>query len=114
KNIFLHLHKLDLNFHLNRETGGLIRAIDRGTRGINQILSAMVFHVIPILLEISLVCGILTYSFGMKYAVASIVTLSAYLWFTVVTTTWRTKFRKQMNAADNKAASVATDSLLNF
>ncbi|KAJ3023727.1 Iron-sulfur clusters transporter atm1, mitochondrial [Thoreauomyces humboldtii] len=114
REIFHHLLRLDLAFHLNRQTGGLVRAIDRGSKGINMILSSMVFHVVPTALEISMVCGILAYSFGPAYAGVTIVTMGAYAAFTFATTSWRVKFRKQMNAADNKAASVATDALLNF
>lgn len=114
REIFYHLLRLDLTFHLSRQTGGLTRAIDRGTKGINQILSSMVFHVVPTALEISMVCGILAYSFGPAYAGVTLATMAAYAAFTFATTTWRVQFRKQMNAADNKAASVATDALLNF
>ncbi|KAJ3400804.1 Iron-sulfur clusters transporter atm1, mitochondrial, partial [Chytridiales sp. JEL 0842] len=114
RNIFGHLHQLDLSFHVARQTGGLVRAIDRGTKGINQILSSVVFHVFPTALEIGLVCGILAYSVGWEFVAVNIVTMSAYTLFTFLTTAWRTKFRKQMNAADNQAASVASDSLLNF
>ncbi|KAJ3099374.1 Iron-sulfur clusters transporter atm1, mitochondrial [Phlyctochytrium planicorne] len=114
RNIFTHLQSLDLNFHLNRQTGGLVRSIDRGTKGINQILSSIVFHVVPTIFEISLVCGILGYSFGYQFSAVTVGTMASYAVFTFATTAWRTKFRKQMNAADNQAASVATDSLLNF
>ncbi|KAI8593923.1 iron-sulfur clusters transporter ATM1 [Geranomyces variabilis] len=114
KEIFYHLLRLDLSFHLSRQTGGLTRAIDRGTKGINQILSSMVFHVVPTALEIAMVCGILGFSFGPAYAAVTLATMSAYAVFTFATTTWRVQFRKQMNSADNKAASVATDALLNF
>ncbi|KAJ3066349.1 Iron-sulfur clusters transporter atm1, mitochondrial [Quaeritorhiza haematococci] len=114
RSIFLHLHNLDLSFHLSRQTGGLVRAIDRGTKGINQILSAVVFHIVPTTFEIALVCGILSYQFGSTYAVVTVATMGTYAAFTFVTTAWRTRFRQQMNAADNQAASVATDSLLNF
>ncbi|KAK4497826.1 hypothetical protein PRZ48_010480 [Zasmidium cellare] len=113
-NVFHHLLKLDLNFHLSRQTGGLTRAIDRGTKGISFLLTSMVFHIIPTALEISLVCGILTYQFGWKFAVLTIGTMAAYSWFTIATTAWRTKFRKQANAADNKGATVAVDSLINY
>ncbi|TPX63040.1 hypothetical protein SpCBS45565_g06910 [Spizellomyces sp. 'palustris'] len=112
--IFYHMLRLDLSFHLNRQTGGLVRAIDRGTKGINQILSSMVFHVVPTALEISMVCGILAYSFGSAYAAVTLGTMGTYAAFTFATTSWRVKFRQQMNAADNKAASTATDALLNF
>lgn len=74
----------------------------------------MVFHIIPTALEISLVCGILTYQFGWKFAVLTVGTMAAYSWFTIATTAWRTKFRKQANAADNKGATVAVDSLINY
>ncbi|KAI9089612.1 iron-sulfur clusters transporter ATM1 [Phlyctochytrium arcticum] len=114
RSIFYHMLQLDLNFHLNRQTGGLVRAIDRGTKGINQILSSMVFHIVPTGLEISMVCGILAYYFGPAYAGVTIITMGAYAAFTFATTSWRVQFRKQMNAADNKAASTATDALLNF
>ncbi|CAK3908523.1 Iron-sulfur clusters transporter atm1, mitochondrial [Lecanosticta acicola] len=113
-NVFHHLLKLDLNFHLSRQTGGLTRAIDRGTKGISFLLTSMVFHIIPTALEISLVCGILTYQFGWKFAVLTVGTMAAYSWFTIATTAWRTKFRKQANAADNKGATVAVDSLINY
>ncbi|KAJ3125206.1 Iron-sulfur clusters transporter atm1, mitochondrial [Nowakowskiella sp. JEL0407] len=114
RNIFFHLQKLDLSFHLSRQTGGLVRAIDRGTKGINQILSAMLFHVVPTTFEISLVCGILAYNFGPSFAAVTVVTMASYALFTFTTTSWRTKFRRKMNASDNEAANVATDSLLNF
>ncbi|KAM0717788.1 hypothetical protein Q7P37_006120 [Cladosporium fusiforme] len=113
-NVFEHLLRLDLNFHLSRQTGGLTRAIDRGSKGINFLLTSMVFHIIPTALEISLVCGILTYQFGFKFALATVGTMLAYSAFTIMTTAWRTKFRKQANAADNKGATVAVDSLINY
>ncbi|ORX58221.1 P-loop containing nucleoside triphosphate hydrolase protein [Hesseltinella vesiculosa] len=112
--VFSHLHKLEMNFHLSRQTGGLNRAIDRGTKGISFIVSSMVFHVLPTALEISMVCGILAYNFGARYAAVTFATIVAYTAFTVTTTAWRTKFRKQANAADNEAASKAVDSLINF
>ncbi|KAI4126185.1 MAG: hypothetical protein LQ338_003884 [Usnochroma carphineum] len=113
-NIFEHLLKLDLNFHLSRQTGGLTRAIDRGTKGISFLLTSMVFHILPTALEISMVCGILTYQYGPKFAVITAATMTAYTAFTIITTSWRTKFRKQANAADNQGATVAVDSLINF
>lgn len=113
-NIFTHLLNLDLAFHLSRQTGGLSRAIDRGTKGISFLLTSMVFHILPTALEISLVCGILTYQFGWKFAVITASTMAAYSWFTIATTAWRTKFRKQANAADNKGATVQIDSLINY
>ncbi|KAF2435992.1 P-loop containing nucleoside triphosphate hydrolase protein [Tothia fuscella] len=112
--VYEHLLRLDLNFHLTRQTGGLTRAIDRGTKGISFLLTSMVFHVAPTALEIGLVCGILTYQYGAKFAAITASTMVAYTAFTIATTSWRTKFRKQANAADNKAATVAVDSLINY
>ncbi|KAF2703179.1 iron-sulfur clusters transporter atm1, mitochondrial precursor [Pleomassaria siparia CBS 279.74] len=112
--VYEHLLKLDLGFHLSRQTGGLTRAIDRGTKGISFLLTSMVFHVLPTALEISLVCGILTYQYGAKFALITSTTMVAYTAFTILTTSWRTKFRKQANAADNRAATVAVDSLINY
>ncbi|GJE89843.1 ABC transporter ATP-binding protein/permease [Phanerochaete sordida] len=111
---FEHLLNLDLKFHLSRQTGGLTRAIDRGTKGITFILQAIVFRIAPTALEISLVCGILTYNFGWNFAAITLATMAAYTWFTVRTTAWRTRFRREANAADNKAATVAVDSLINY
>ncbi|KAI0366152.1 P-loop containing nucleoside triphosphate hydrolase protein [Pilatotrama ljubarskyi] len=111
---FEHLLNLDLKFHLSRQTGGLTRAIDRGTKGITFILQAIIFRIVPTALEISLVCGILTYKFGWDFAAITLVTMAAYTWFTVRTTAWRTRFRREANAADNKAATVAVDSLINY
>lgn len=113
-NVFEHLLRLDLNFHLSRQTGGLTRAIDRGTKGISFLLTSMVFHILPTALEISMVCGILTYQYGPKFAAITAATMIAYTAFTITTTSWRTKFRKQANAADNDGATVAVDSLINF
>ena len=112
--VFEHLLKLDMNFHLSRQTGGLTRAIDRGTKGISFLLTSMVFHIIPTALEISLVCGILTWQYGWQFAAITVGTMAAYSWFTISTTAWRTKFRKAANAADNKGATVAVDSLINY
>jgi ABC transporter ATM len=114
RNVFEHLLRLDLNFHLSRQTGGLTRAIDRGTKGISFLLTSMVFHVVPTALEISLVCGILTYQYGFQFAAITGATMVAYTAFTITTTAWRTKFRKQANAADNRGATVAVDSLINY
>lgn len=111
---FKHLMKLDLGWHLSRQTGGLTRAMDRGTKGISYVLSAMVFHILPITFEISVVCGILTYQFGASFAGITLATMLLYSIFTIKVTAWRTAFRRDANKADNKAASVALDSLINF
>jgi len=113
-NVFDHLLRLDLNFHLSRQTGGLTRAIDRGTKGISFVLTSMVFHILPTALEISMVCGILAYQYGPKFAAITAITMVAYTAFTITTTSWRTQFRKQANAADNRGATVAVDSLINY
>lgn len=114
RDVFDHLLRLDLNFHLTKQTGGLTRAIDRGTKGISFLLTSMVFHVIPTALEIVMVCGILTYQYGGSFAAITTLTMATYTAFTIWTTAWRTKFRRQTNAADNKASTVAVDSLINY
>ncbi|KIJ66850.1 hypothetical protein HYDPIDRAFT_85623 [Hydnomerulius pinastri MD-312] len=111
---FEHLLNLNLKFHLSRQTGGLTRAIDRGTKGITFMLQAILFRIVPTALEISMVCGILTYKFGWDFAAITATTLAAYTWFTIRTTSWRTPFRRDANKADNKAATVAVDSLINY
>lgn len=113
-NTFNHLLRLDLGYHLSRQTGGITRAIDRGTKGISYILTSMVFHLIPITFEISLVCGILSYNYGVNFAAVTFATMLAYSVFTIQTTTWRSQFRRNANKADNTAATVALDSLINY
>lgn len=113
-NTFRHLLKLDLGFHLSRQTGGITRAVDRGTKGISYVLTSMVFHFVPISLEIGLVCGILSYNFGIKFAAITMMTVLLYSYFTIRVTAWRAKFRRRANAADNRAATVTIDSLINF
>ncbi|MEJ1281482.1 ATP-binding cassette sub-family B (MDR/TAP) member 7 [Cricetulus griseus] len=114
KNVFLHLHNLDLGFHLSRQTGALSKAIDRGTRGISFVLSALVFNLLPIVFEMTLVSGILYYKCGAQFALVTLGTLGAYTAFTVAVTRWRTRFRIEMNKADNDAGNAAIDSLLNY
>lgn len=114
RKVFAHLHDLDLRYHLSRETGGLNRIIDRGSRAINFILSAMVFNVVPTILEISMVSGILAYKFGAPFAWITSLSVAAYVIFTLSVTQWRTKFRKAMNKADNDASTRAIDSLINY
>lgn len=113
-NTFRHLHALPLSFHLQRETGALARVIDRGQKGIDFMLRSMVFNVFPTILEVSIVCTILATRFGPAFAGVAAATVGAYTVFTFATTHWRTRFRKQMNRADNAASSKAIDSLLNF
>ncbi|KAK5864949.1 hypothetical protein PBY51_016149 [Eleginops maclovinus] len=114
KNVFLHLHNLDLGFHLSRQTGALSKAIDRGTRGISFVLSAIVFNLGPTVFEMGLVSAILYYKCGGQFAAVSLGTLSAYTLFTILVTQWRTRFRIEMNKADNEAGNAAIDSLLNY
>lgn len=114
KNVFLHLHSLDLGFHLSRQTGALSKAIDRGTRGISFVLSALVFNLGPTVFEMALVSGILYYKCGGQFAAVALGTLSAYTIFTILVTQWRTRFRIEMNKADNAAGNAAIDSLLNY
>ncbi|XP_063288135.1 iron-sulfur clusters transporter ABCB7, mitochondrial [Pelobates fuscus] len=114
KNVFLHLHNLDLGFHLSRQTGALSKAIDRGTRGISFVLSALVFNLGPTLFEVFLVSSILYYKCGTNFALVTLGTLGAYTAFTIGITQWRTKFRIEMNKADNEAGNAAIDSLLNY
>ncbi|KAF5389039.1 hypothetical protein D9757_004956 [Collybiopsis confluens] len=111
---FEQLLSMDMKFHLARQTGGLTRAIDRGTKGITFLLQAILFRIVPTALEISMVCGILTYKFGWDFAAITAGTLAAYAWFTIRTTSWRTKFRRDANQADQRAASSSVDSLINF
>ncbi|XP_069842504.1 iron-sulfur clusters transporter ABCB7, mitochondrial [Dendropsophus ebraccatus] len=114
KNVFLHLHNLDLGFHLSRQTGALSKAIDRGTRGISFVLSALVFNLGPTMFEVLLVSSILYYKCGAQFAVVTLGTLGAYTAFTIGVTQWRTRFRIEMNKADNDAGNAAIDSLLNY
>ncbi|GAV58593.1 ABC_tran domain-containing protein/ABC_membrane domain-containing protein [Cephalotus follicularis] len=114
REVFSHLHGLDLRYHLSRETGALNRIIDRGSRAINFILSSMVFNVVPTILEISMVSGILAYKFGAPFAWITSLSVAAYVIFTLTVTQWRTKYRKAMNKADNDASTRAIDSLINY
>ncbi|KAI3638582.1 hypothetical protein MIR68_003080 [Amoeboaphelidium protococcarum] len=114
RQVFYHLLNLDLSWHLSRQTGGLSRAIDRGTKGISFLLSSIVFHIAPTALEITMVSSILAYQYGSSFAALTVATMAAYTGFTFGITSWRTKFRRDMNKADNAAASKAVDTLVNF
>ncbi|MPY68519.1 MAG: ATP-binding cassette domain-containing protein [Alphaproteobacteria bacterium] len=111
---FRHLHRLALRFHLDRQTGGLTRAIERGTKGIDFLLNFMLFNILPTLLEIVLVCGILWGLFSFWFALVTFATVSFYIVFTVMVTEWRIKYRRQMNDTDQQANTRAIDSLLNY
>lgn len=114
KDVFSHLHKLDLSFHLSRQTGALTKVIDRGTRGMSTVLSLLVFNIAPTIFEVALVSGILYQKFGIKYALVTIGCITSYTIFTLLVTQWRTKYRIMMNKADNEMGSKAVDSLINF
>ena len=111
---FKHLHALGLRFHLDRQTGGLSRSIERGTKGIDFLLTFMLFNILPTLLEITLVCGILWALFSVWYALVTFVTIVSYIAYTLVVTEWRLKYRRQMNETDQEANTRAIDSLLNY
>ncbi|MDJ0936857.1 MAG: ABC transporter ATP-binding protein/permease [Kiloniellales bacterium] len=111
---FRHLHALALRFHLERQTGGLNRAIDRGAKGIEFLLQFISFSVLPTLVEIALVAGILWVLFDWRFSAITIVTVAGYIWFTFRVTEWRIRLRREMNEADNDANTKAIDSLLNY
>ncbi|GEQ96928.1 metal ABC transporter permease [Iodidimonas gelatinilytica] len=111
---FWHLHALSLRFHLERQTGGLSRAIERGTRAIDFLLRFMTFNIVPTILELLFVAGVFYVHFGWQFAVVLLISVAAYIGFSVMITEWRTRFRRTMNAEDSKANSRAVDSLLNF
>ncbi|CAH8275031.1 unnamed protein product [Arabidopsis lyrata] len=114
RKVLSRLHDLDLRYHLNRETGALNRIIDRGSRAINTILSAMVFNIVPTILEISMVSFTLAYKFGVVYALITCLSVGSYIAFTLALTQWRIKIRKAMNEAENDASTRAIDSLINY
>jgi len=111
---FQHLHALSLRFHLDRQTGGLSRAIERGTNGIDSVLRFMLFSILPTLMEILLVTIILWTLFSITFALVTFATIAAYIAFTLLFTDWRVKFRRAMNETDQEANSKAVDSLLNY
>ena len=112
--VFEHLHRLSLRFHIMRKTGGLSRIIERGTKGIESLLRFSLYNIIPTLIEIFLVCGILWYSYGILFAIITFVTLAAYVAYTLWISEWRIAFVRKMNDMDNHANTKAIDSLINF
>ena len=112
--VFRHLHALSLRFHLNRQTGGMTRDIERGTRGVNSLVSYSLFSILPTLVEISLVLGYLVLHYDKWFSIITGVALVTYITFTIVVTEWRTHFRRTMNELDSKANTKAIDSLINF
>ncbi|MDQ8022958.1 MAG: ABC transporter ATP-binding protein/permease [Moraxellaceae bacterium] len=112
--VFRHLHALSLRFHLERQTGGLTRDIERGTRSIGTLISYTLYSILPTLVEIALVIGILLKNYDVRFALITAVTLTLYIVFTVVVTNWRTALRRHANELDSAANSRAIDSLLNY
>ena len=112
--VFRHLHTLSLRFHLDRRTGGLSRVIERGTQGIDFLLRFMLFNILPTLLEICIVSVMMYVILDWRYAVATVITIVAYIAFTFSVTEWRIQFRREMNKQDTEANTKAIDSLLNF
>ena len=112
--VFRHLHALSLRFHLNRQTGGMTRDIERGTRGISSLVSYTLYSILPTLVEIALVIGYLVLHYDVWFAGITFAALIAYIGFTVAVTEWRTHFRRTMNDLDSKANTRAIDSLINY
>lgn len=112
--VFRHLHSLSLRFHLERQTGGMTRDIERGTRAVHSLVSFSLYSILPTLIEVSLVLGILAVKFDAGFAVITGVALVAYIAFTVSVTEWRTELRREMNRLDSVAHSRAVDALLNY
>ncbi|XP_063621548.1 iron-sulfur clusters transporter ABCB7, mitochondrial isoform X1 [Cydia splendana] len=113
-NVFTHIHNLDLSFHLGRQTGALSKTIDRGSRAINFVLSAMVFNIVPTIFELTLVSSILGLKGGLAFTGLAFGCVGVYAAFTLAITQWRTKFRVHMNKAENEAGNKAIDSLINY
>ncbi|MBC7445548.1 MAG: ABC transporter ATP-binding protein/permease [Polaromonas sp.] len=112
--VFRHLHALSLRFHLERQTGGMTRDIERGTRGVHSLISYSLYSIIPTLIEMTLVLSLLAVKFDVWFAGITLIALVFYITFTVLVTNWRTQFRKTMNELDSSAHSRAIDSLLNY
>jgi ABC-type transport system involved in Fe-S cluster assembly fused permease/ATPase subunit len=112
--VFEHLHALSLRFHLERQTGGLTRDIERGTRSVGSLISYTIYSILPTLVEIGLVMGILIVRYESAFALITVVTLAIYITFTVVVTNWRTRIRREANELDSAASARAIDSLINY
>ncbi|WP_189534143.1 ABCB family ABC transporter ATP-binding protein/permease [Paludibacterium paludis] len=114
RSVFEHLFGLSLRFHLNRQTGGMSRDIERGTKGIGFLLNFTVFNILPTLFEIVLVAGILIGRYRSSFVVVVLGTIGVYIAYTLVVTEWRTVFRRSMNELDSRANAKAIDALINF
>ncbi|HEY5798644.1 MAG TPA: ABC transporter ATP-binding protein/permease [Burkholderiaceae bacterium] len=112
--VFRHLHALSLRFHLNRQTGGMTRDIERGTRGIASLVQFTLFNILPTLIEITFVLTYMVINYDVWFSVITGVALVSYIVFTVAVTDWRTHFRRTMNDLDSKANTKAIDSLINY
>ena len=112
--VFRHLHRLELNFHLSRRTGGLARDIERGTTGISFLLRFMLFNILPTLLEIALVATVLLAKFSWRYLAVVLLSIALYVLFSIVVTEWRTRFVRESNELDSRSNTRAVDSLLNY
>jgi ATP-binding cassette, subfamily B, heavy metal transporter len=112
--VFRHLHSLSLRFHLERQTGGMSRDIERGTRGIQTVISYSLYSILPTLIEVGLVLGFFIIKYEAYYAVVTLIALVSYIVFTIKVTEWRTHFRRTMNDLDSRANTRAIDSLLNY
>ncbi|MBT3620360.1 MAG: ABC transporter ATP-binding protein/permease [Porticoccaceae bacterium] len=112
--VFKHVHSLDLDFHLNRRTGGLSRDIERGVNGISFLMRFFVFNIAPTLIEIALVIGILLFNYGLAFAVITLIAVVAYILFSTTMTDWRTEFVREAARADSAASTISLDSLLNY
>ena len=112
--VFHHVHTLDMQFHLTKNTGTVSRILDRGNRSISFVLNAMVFHVAPTTIEVALVTGLVYHQFGLSHAGVVLATIAAYTGFTMGITQWRTKFRRDMNRLENQASGQVVDSLVNY
>src|ERR687896_2458780 len=112
--VFRHLHSLSLRFHLDRQTGGMTRDIERGTRGISTLLSYLIFSIVPVILEFGLVAAVLIAKFDWRFAAITFGAVAVYIFFTVVITEWRMEIRRRANELDSRANTRAIDSLLNY
>ncbi|HJW10202.1 MAG TPA: ABC transporter transmembrane domain-containing protein, partial [Albitalea sp.] len=112
--VFRHLHDLSLRFHLERQTGGMTRDIERGTRAVHSLISYSIYSILPTLIEVTLVLSLLAVKFDAWFAGITVIALVFYIGFTVTVTNWRTQFRKQMNELDSTAHTKAIDSLINY
>src|SRR5574339_513890 len=112
--VFRHLHGLSLRFHLERQTGGMTRDIERGTRGISSLLNYMIFSIIPVILEFALVAAVLLAKFDWRFAAITFGAVALYISFTFIVSEWRIAIRKRANELDSRANTRAIDSLLNY